>query len=262
VPGLRQLIGQDYRQETYGRLQLDAALLLARYPTDPLAAALRARQPAIDSLAAAARQREARRQQRRAQGNAAPGQEWPAGYAESAWRTDQYTDAFGDESGNRYLRSGEAFYGDCLQQATTSPIVGGLLVDSASALHITLFAESRHAKLVPSRRGRYGFTYKSATYTTSQCITVAEPASYTVQVRAADGRTHHLAATNDFDRLDLDAASSRTLHQLLKQGGKLRFAIRQHQQPPIQYRFTIYNADGYEAAYQLLMAQPAPTQPD
>jgi hypothetical protein len=105
-------------------------------------------------------------------------------------------------------------------------------------------------------------TYSRITYSTSQRITVATPASYTIEVRVPDGRTYHLAATNDLDRLDLDAASSRTLHQLLKQGGKLRLAIRQHQQLPIEYRFTIYNADGYEAAYQNLMALPAPAQPD
>jgi hypothetical protein len=69
-----------------------------------------------------------------------------------------------------------------------------------------------------------------------------------VEVRAADGRAYHLRATNAQDQLDLEAASARTLHQLLKEGGKVRLVLVQDA-PRIRYRFTIANADDYEQGY-------------
>jgi hypothetical protein len=250
---LRALVQQDYRQENFDQLQRDAARLVARYPTAAAARALAAQRPTIDSLAEVARQRERRKQQRRAQA-AAPDAEWAIAYPPENWYTQPYDSDFAEDT-REFLTHGP-FYGDYTQAGTTAPVVAELRVDSASAMHVLLSIETRH----PAERsyqvdrgfwGRYSrgrYVESKAAYTTSQRITVAEPTTYRVEVRAADGRTYHLRATNAQDQLDLEAASARTLHQLLKEGGKVRLVLVQDA-PRIRYRFTIANADNYEQGY-------------
>lgn len=124
-----------------------------------------------------------------------------------------------------------------------------LRVDSASAMHVLFSIETQHPaeRSYQVGRGLSGrYVGGRAAYTTAQRITVAGPTAYAVKVRAADGRTYHLRATNAQDQLDLEAAGARTLHQLLKAGGRLRLVL---DAPRIRYRFTIANADDYEAGH-------------
>lgn len=110
LPGLCALVQQDYRQENFEQLQRAAALLLARYPT--AARALAAQRPTIDSLAQAARLREERKQQRRAQA-AAPDAEWGAASPAEHWYTRPYDSDFVEDT-REFLTHG-AFYGDYTQ---------------------------------------------------------------------------------------------------------------------------------------------------
>ena len=253
LPGLRALVQQDYRQENFAQLQRDAARLLARHPTSAAARALAAQRPTIDSLAEAAQQRERRKQQRRAQA-AAPDAEWAIAYPAENWHTQRYDSDFAEDA--RFFLTHGPFYGDYTQAGTTAPVVAELRVDSASAMHVLLSIETRHPaersyQVDRGFRGRYSsgrYVESRAAYTTSQRITVAEPTTYAVEVRAADGRTYHLRATSAQDQLDLEAASARTLHQLLKEGGRVRLVLVQAA-PRIRYRFTIANADDYEEGY-------------
>jgi hypothetical protein len=246
---LRALVQQDYRQENFNQLQRDATRLVARYPTTAAARALAAQRTTIDSLAEVARQRERRKQQRRAQA-AAPDAEWAIAYPPENWYTQPYDSDFAEDT-REFLTHGP-FYGDYTQAGTTAPVVAELRVDSASAMHVLLSIETWHPaersyQVDRGFRGRYSsgrYVESKAAYTTSQRITVADR----VEVRAADGRAYHLRATNAQDQLDLEAASARTLHQLLKEGGKVRLVLVQDA-PRIRYRFTIVNADDYEQGY-------------
>lgn len=248
LPGLRALVRQDYRQENFDQLQRDAARLVNQYPTAAAARALAAQRPTIDSLAQAARQRERRKQQRRAQA-AAPNAEWAVAYPAENWYSQPYDSDFAEDA-RGFLTHGP-FYGDYTLAGTTVPVVAELRVDSASAMHVLLSIETQHPAEKRYQVGRGFWRHYvggRAAYTTSRRITVAGPTAYAVEVRAADGHAYHLRATNAQNQLDLEAASARTLHQVLKEGGRIRLVLVQDA-PRIRYRFTIANADDYEEGY-------------
>lgn len=199
LPGLRALVQQDYRQENFDQLQRDVALLLAHYPTAGAARALAARRLTIDSLAQAARQREQQRRTRAAAANA----EWAVAYPAGSWYTQPYDSDFAED--NRGFLTHRAFYGDYTQAGTTAPVVAELRVDSASAMHVLLSVETWHPAKRSYQVGRgvsRRYVGGRAAYTTSQRITVAGPAAYAVEARAADGRAYHLRATNAHDQHD------------------------------------------------------------
>lgn len=248
LPGLRALVRQDYRQENFDQLQRDAARLVNQYPTAAAARALAAQRPTIDSLAQAAQQRERRKQQRRAQA-ASPNAEWAVAYPAENWYSQPYDSDFAEDA-RGFLTHGP-FYGDYTLAGTTAPVVAELRVDSASAMHVLLSIETQHPAEKRYQVGRGFWRHYvggRAAYTTSRRITVAGPTAYAVEVRAADGHAYHLRATNAQNQLDLEAASARTLHQVLKEGGRIRLVLVQDA-PRIRYRFTIANADDYEEGY-------------
>lgn len=255
VAGLHALVLREYRREEYAQARADLALLGRRYPHAPIREQLAPLGSCLDSLATTQQQREAARQQRARQPQAAP----------MAWQLATYPDEFGKPSGRVALANATVQRGTCLTAgAASSPLVARLLVDSSAAIHLLLY--DRVATVLPPTRRKHHFRHQhrhvatddtAVTYTSSyaemQLLHVSEPTSFTVKVRRHDGYIATLPATCLADQLVFTKANSLVLHDCLLQGGEVGFLISQPTNPAVSYRFTIANADRYEAGYHSLI---------
>jgi len=251
--GLAALIRQENRAEDFIQVASDIRLLTARYPESPQSRALGPLQGTYDSLARLAQQREAVKEQRRHQ---------PKYYiyyprhSDEYWTFRHYTDEFNDNTPAVYLTNRYRFRGTTTSYGYTSPVVADMLVDSANAIRLAFFSETRY----PGTRGRSALSSTSAR-TVSQAITSPEPTDYTVLVRDDEGRTYKLAARAILDQFKFTQAASQTLHNVLKNGSRVRLILTRTDNPTLAYSLTIDNADDYEAFYHELMTKNSQREP-
>lgn len=178
----------------------------------------------------------------------------------------EYQDEFRKPAGRFYLTNAAVQWAEAATPAADSArLAVRLLVDSAAALHLVLYDRvPLVARSAPARPHRHHLhlhlhptpapTYRYTTdYAQMQPLQAAAPARYTVKVRANDGTVYRLAASNLVAQLNFSAADSRTLHNCLLEGGEVNFVVVPDAQPTTTYRFTLANADAYEAGYRRLL---------
>lgn len=253
---LHALVRREYRQQDYAQAKADIALLGKRYPHAQVYPQLAQLTGQLDSLSEAQRRRAQARRQRRGQAGAAPG----------PWQVAEYQDEFRKPAGRFYLTNAAVQWGETTTlTADSTRLAVQLLVDSSAAVHLVLYDQvPLVAHAAPARPHRHRLhlhhhaapapTYHYTTdYAQMEPVRAPAPTRYTVKVRGSSGTIYRLVALNPATRLEFDAADSRTLHACLLEGGEINFAITPDAQPTTTYRFTLANADAYEAGYRELL---------
>jgi len=242
LPALWAAIRQEQRQEDFAQVKIDIDLLISNYPESEQARAVAHLAGRYDSLARLAQQREAIKAQRRHQ----PGyyNEYPM-ESYNYWTIQHRVDEFSDTLPASYLTTTQFvyFYGSVTSYGYNSPLRARIEVDSAQAIAFTLFKATSSSHVNERGKSIYQADELSPLQTT-----------YAVAARNDNGRTCRLTALASQNRLQLNAADSYTLHQLLQHGGQIRFVFTQADDASTVYRFSISNADDYEAyCHELLI---------
>jgi hypothetical protein len=165
-------------------------------------------------------------------------------------------DKFGDSTGEAMLINKRGYWGLEREDGRDYGLQADLLVDSAQVISLEFRQELYNYKS-HSDLGSWETVFRRKN---SQFFRFPQPADYEVAIRTADGRTYSLRAASAHTQLRLPPADSQALHQLLLEGGKLRFVVNQvgedNEDESIIYSFTIEDADNYEAAYKRLGRLP------
>lgn len=243
LPTLLAAIRQEQRQEDFAQVSNDIYLLASHYPESEQARALAPLASHYDSLAQVAQQRDLSKNQRRQQPNYY--KDYPMD-SYKYWAIKHRIDEFNDTLPTLYLTTTRFrfFYGNTISYGYNSPLRARIEVDSSRAIAFTLFKTTSTSHISAPGKSVYQADELSP-----------QQGPYAVAIRTDDGRTCRLAALANQNRLQLNAADSYTLHQLLQHGGELRFVFTQADNAAISYRFSIDNADDYEVYCHELMTR-------
>lgn len=145
------------------------------------------------------------------------------------WEINHYTNEFGEPTKEPYITNPNYIEGAFSNSATqNSKLNVTFLITNSSDISIQLYE-----------------------YAGNNPVKGYSSQSYTVIIKGNDGKRFHLDAHNSSDRLRLPDYASKTLHTVLKKGGRVQFLIEEDG-TPTEYHFTIDNCDGYDNAYKKL----------
>lgn len=148
------------------------------------------------------------------------------------WRVTQYVDNFGDPTRTKYLTFEERVKGTFSNSATTNSKLDVIfLIDNAYSIDIQLF--------------HYGLNHPEKYYWNTV---------YYIFIKYGDNIQKRLKSVGykGSDRLSLTDTSSKILHDVLMQGGKIKFSIVNSEDQNNTYNFVINDASGYKEAYYKL----------
>ncbi|MCY4444837.1 MAG: hypothetical protein OXC44_08575 [Proteobacteria bacterium] len=138
-----------------------------------------------------------------------------------AWEVMEYKDKFGDNSGNRALRTKKSLNGSFSNSATSNSKLTVLLaVNSSSEIDIMLF-----------EYGKYS---------------VKDSNNFDVDIKVAGVETE-LFGRNDSDRITLNESSSEVLHTYLRSDHRIKFFITDGSST---YTFELKSCHGYGYMYK------------
>lgn len=146
------------------------------------------------------------------------------------WTVGHYVDDFGEPTKEGYIRNTSLISGLFSNTATqNSDLNVKFLISNSSDISIMLYE-----------------------YASNNPVKAYSSDSYRVLIQDKDGKRYKLTATNYSDRLSFNKSTSRKVHEILMEGGMIKFKIIESDTPTTEYDFTISNADWYNNAYRKL----------
>lgn len=154
------------------------------------------------------------------------------------WTVSYYADDFGEPTKKGYIQNKNLISGlfsNTNIAAHNSSLNVGILISSADDISLKLFC---------------GLTGKPL----HNYLGLLD-GNYRVLIQDNDGNRYELTATSysDSDRLSFDKTTSNKVHNILMNGGSIKFKVIESKMPTNEYMFTILKADWYENAYKKLL---------
>ena len=146
------------------------------------------------------------------------------------WKVGHYVDEFGEPTKTGYIRNLIPIRGTFSNTATQdSELDVILLITNENDISIQLYE-----------------------YAGNNPVKAYSSEGYTIIVQAHNGDRIQFNGWNRSDRISLDKAASKKLHNCLMKGGNVKFRIFEMRNHTTQYNFSIIHADYYDNAFRLL----------
>jgi hypothetical protein len=152
---------------------------------------------------------------------------------EKSWAVSYYVDEFGDPTNDGFITNTSYIKGQFSNSATEGAKLNvQFLINDSNDIAFQLY--------------EYAGNNPVKAYSTEH---------YKVVLKDKDDNETILLAKNYLDRLTLDKKGSLTIHQLLSNGGPIKFYVRNNENGTSRYVFKIESASGYIEAHKELVAR-------